>query len=153
MCIAHQEYEVNSNAFILYAVINDEFRTCGVARMNRVTTALNRELSQGDRQRRSGEHQTRPEAIVTGRGARRQNGQRIHEYRPGSWQSHLLFGLGTLALMALPPLLPGMTTDLLLKGYLGFLAVSYGIICVWGIARGLAGPHAGAAQRARHNHR
>jgi hypothetical protein len=67
-------------------------------------------------------------------------GRRVYEYKRGSWWSHLLYGLGTLAFLVVPSLLPGTTVAGLIKGYMGFLVVSYGIVCVWGILCALRTP-------------
>ena len=74
-------------------------------------------------------------------------GRRVYEYQPGSWWSRLLYGLGTLAFLVVPPLLPWTTVVGLIKGYMVFLVVSYGIVCVWGILRSLRTPAGGRSAR------
>jgi len=72
-------------------------------------------------------------------GKRRTRG-RVYEYTPGTLWSHLLYGLGALAILVIPPMVPGVTGHGLIMGYMGMLVVLCGIICVWGIVRGLRSP-------------
>lgn len=110
-----------------------------MARMNQAASAVNSERSP------STGHRTQLKPVANQSGTRWRNGRRVYEYQTGSWWSHLLFGLGMLAFMAVPPLIPGMTANALIKGYIGFLAVCYGVICVWGIMRSFSQQHGGSA--------
>lgn len=71
---------------------------------------------------------------------RRLRGRRVYEYQSDSWWSNLLYGLGALVFMVVPPLLPGTTVSGVIMGYIGFLALSYGLVCVWGVVRALRTP-------------
>jgi len=108
--------------------------------MNTAATALNREQSPDGTQRQAGKQSPQLKSVATVSGSGRRGGRRVYEYKPGSWWSHLLFGMGTLAFMTVPALMPGVTSDALIKGYLGFLLASYGVVCIWGIFRALHKP-------------
>lgn len=62
---------------------------------------------------------------------------RAYVYTPASIMSHLKFGLGTLAVLVIPPLIPGVTDRGLIMGYTGTLAAVYTIVCVWGAVRSM----------------
>jgi len=85
------------------------------------------------------EERTQAVPLQSPAGKRRTRG-RVYEYTPGKLWSHLLYGLGTLAILVIPPMVPGVTGRGLIMGYMGMLVVLYGIICVWGIVRGLRSP-------------
>lgn len=74
-------------------------------------------------------------------------GRRVYDYQTGSWWSHLLYGLGMLVFLVAPPLLHGNTVTGLIKGYMGFLVISLGIVCVWGMLRTLHTPARGNSTR------
>ena len=61
-------------------------------------------------------------------------------YTPGSLWSHLKYGLGTLAVIVIPPLIPGATGPGLIMGYMGALVAVLTIVCVWGMVRSLQPP-------------
>jgi hypothetical protein len=61
-------------------------------------------------------------------------------YAPASLWSNLAYGLGTLAFLVIPPLIPGVTTSGLIMGYVGALVIVYTVICVWGMVRSLYPP-------------
>ena len=61
-------------------------------------------------------------------------------YTPGSLWSHLKYGLGTLAVIMIPPLVPGVTGNGLVMGYMGALVAVLGIVCAWGMVRSLRPP-------------
>ena len=58
-------------------------------------------------------------------------------YTPGSLWSHLKYGLGTLAVIVIPPLIPGVTGNGLIMGYMGALVAVLALVCVWGMVRSL----------------
>lgn len=62
---------------------------------------------------------------------------RTYVYTPGSPWSHLKYGLGTLAAIVVPTLIPGATKNGLIMGYVGVLVGVVGIVCVWGMVRSL----------------
>jgi len=72
---------------------------------------------------------------------------RVYEYTPGPFWSHLRYGLGTLAVLVLPPLIPAVTGRVLMMGYLGLLVAIYETVCAWGVAHALRRPAGGAATR------
>lgn len=45
--------------------------------------------------------------------------------------------MGVLAVLVIPPMIPGVTVRGLIMGYVGMVMALYGIVCVWGIVRGL----------------
>lgn len=61
-------------------------------------------------------------------------------YTPGSLWSHLKYGLGTLAVIVIPLLIPGATGPGLIMGYMGALVAVLAIVCVWGMVRSLQPP-------------
>ena len=67
---------------------------------------------------------------------------RTYVYTPDSPWSNLKYGLGTLAVVVIPTLIPGVTGRGLIMGYMGALATVFTIICVWGMVRSLH-PHEG----------
>jgi hypothetical protein len=73
-------------------------------------------------------------------------------YTPASLWSHLKYGLGTLAVLVIPPMIPGVTGRGLIVGYVGTLVTIYTIVCIWGIVRDLRSPvaHMGV-RRSKHN--
>ncbi len=58
-------------------------------------------------------------------------------YTPGSPLSHLMYGLGTLAFLVVPPLVPVFTGRGLIMGYMIVLVTVYTVVCLWGIGRAL----------------
>jgi hypothetical protein len=62
---------------------------------------------------------------------------RVYVYTPASFVSRVKFGLGTLAVLVVPPLIPGVTGRGLIMGYIGALVAAYFVICVWGILRSM----------------
>jgi hypothetical protein len=73
-------------------------------------------------------------------GSNRQTKGRTYVYTPGSLWSHLKYGLGTLGVLVIPPLIPGATAQGLIMGYISVLGVIFTIICVWGMVRNLHPP-------------
>jgi len=67
----------------------------------------------------------------------RSRNERTYVYTPGSLWSHLKYGLGTLAVIVIPPLIPGVTGPGLIMGYMGTLVAVLGLVCVWGMVRSL----------------
>ncbi len=67
---------------------------------------------------------------------RSRNGQ-TYVYTPGTSWSHLKYGLGTLAVIVVPPLIPGVTGHGLIMGYMGALVAILGVVFVWGMVRSL----------------
>jgi len=67
---------------------------------------------------------------------------RTYVYTPDSLWSNLKYGLGALAVIVIPTLIPGVTGRGLIMGYMGALAAVFTIICVWGMVRSLR-PHEG----------
>ena len=61
-------------------------------------------------------------------------------YTPGSLWSHLKYGLGTLVVIVIPPLIPGATGTGLIMGYMGALVAVLGMVCVLGMVRSLQPP-------------
>ena len=78
---------------------------------------------------------------------------RTYVYTPGSLWSHLKFGLGTLAVIAIPPLIPGVTGNGLIMGYMGGLLAVFGVVCIWGVVQGLRSPggHHAESRSRRHS--
>ena len=62
---------------------------------------------------------------------------RTYVYTPGSLWSNLKFGLGTLAVITIPPLIPGVTGRGLIMGYMGGLVAIFTVVCVWGMVRSM----------------
>jgi hypothetical protein len=58
-------------------------------------------------------------------------------YAPASLWSNLMYGLGTLAVLVIPPLIPGVTTPGLIMGYIAALVIVFTVVCVWGMVRSL----------------
>jgi hypothetical protein len=84
---------------------------------------------------------------TTALAGRKRKGRRVYEYQNGSWWSHLLYGLGTLVFLVVPSMMPGATVTGLVKLYIGFLVICYGIICAWGVLRAMRTPVAGISRR------
>ena len=72
-------------------------------------------------------------APARGRGQK----DRTYVYAPDSLWSNLRYGLGTLAVILLPPLIPGVTGRELIMGYMGALVTVFSVVCVWGMVRSL----------------
>jgi len=73
--------------------------------------------------------------------ARSRSGKgRSYVYIPGSPWSHLKFGLGTLAVIVIPPLIPGVTGSGLVMGYMSALVGVFTVVCLWGMVRSLSPP-------------
>lgn len=117
--------------------------------MSPAATAIDREAFRDETQHTGVEpHQPRGTlAAVPGEGRRR--GRRVYEHRSGPWWSNLLYGLGTLAVFGLPPLIPGATVNGVIMGYLGVLLVGYGVICIWGMLRAVSRSDPAATRRKR----
>jgi hypothetical protein len=94
-----------------------------------------------------GKQESGPVPATTPLAGRKRMGRRVYECQPGSWRSHLLYGLGTLVSLVVPSNLPGATVTGLIKGYIGLLVISYGIICVWGVLRAIRTPAVGISKR------
>lgn len=62
---------------------------------------------------------------------------RAYVYTPASFMSHVKFGLGTLAVLVVPALIPGVTGRGLIMGYIGALVAVYFVICVLGVLRSM----------------
>ena len=82
----------------------------------------------------------KPEAATTVSAKYRSRNVRTCVYTPGSLWSHLKYGLGTLAVIVIPPLIPGVTGNGLIMGYMGALVAVLGIVCAWGMVRSLRPP-------------
>ena len=67
----------------------------------------------------------------------RSRNERTYVYTPGSLWSHLKYGLGALAVIVIPPLIPGVTGPGLIMGYMGALVAVLTIVGVWGMVRSL----------------
>ncbi len=62
---------------------------------------------------------------------------KAYVYTPASFVSHVKFGLGTLAVLVVPPLIPGVTGRGLIMGYIGALVAVYSVVCIWGVVRSM----------------
>lgn len=124
---------------------------CGVPLMNTSATAHDPQQSPGGLPYKKDDRQQQLKPVATGTATRGRGSRHVYEQEPGAWWSHLLFGLGMLAFVTVPLLLPGITVNDLIRGYLGFLLTAYGIVCVWGIVRSLARPRVSTQQRKRHS--
>lgn len=62
---------------------------------------------------------------------------KAYTYTPASLMSHIKFGLGTLLVLVVPPLIPGVTGRGLIMGYIGALLAAYSVVCVWGVMRSM----------------
>jgi hypothetical protein len=58
-----------------------------------------------------------------------------------------MYGLGTLAFLVVPSMLPGATVTGLIKGYIGLLLIICGILCIWGVLRAMQSPAVGTSKR------
>jgi hypothetical protein len=87
-------------------------------------------------QRRTRE-QTRPVMSASAPAMVHTKNGRTYVYTPGSLWSHLKYGLGTLAVLVFPPLIPGATVHGLIMGYGAALGVLLATFFVWGAVRNL----------------
>lgn len=87
-------------------------------------------------QRNIGE-KAKPEVSASAPARGRHEKGRTYVYTPGSLWSHLKYGLGTLAVLVIPPLIPGATVRGLIMGYGGALGIFLAIFFVWGTVRNL----------------
>lgn len=62
---------------------------------------------------------------------------RNYVYTPGSLWSHLKFGLVALAVIVIPPLIPGVTGRELVMGYMGAIWLLIAAAIVWGVVQSL----------------
>lgn len=79
----------------------------------------------------------KPEAAAAASAKYRSRNVRTYVYTPASVWSHLKYGLGTLAVIMIPPMIPGVTGNGLIMGYIGALVAVLTLVCVWGMVRSL----------------
>ena len=94
-----------------------------------------------------GKKESSPDPATTPLADWKREGRRVYEYQPGTWWSHLLYGLGTLAFLVVPSMLPGATVAGLIKIYIGLLIIICGILFVWGVLRAMRTPAVGTWKR------
>ncbi len=70
-----------------------------------------------------------------------------YHYEPGSIWSHLMYGLATLAVIILPPLIPGVSVRGLVMGYMIVLALLVATGMLWATLRAFRSRSHHASQR------
>jgi hypothetical protein len=89
------------------------------------------------RPQRNIREQARPEMSASAPARGRHVKGRTYVYSPGSLWSHLKYGLGTLAVLVIPPLIPGTTVRGLIMGYGDVLGIFLATFFVWGMVQHL----------------